>query len=164
MKNARLPGAAATSLLALSACGPLPGPEGPLALEINELCTTCVDYLRCDPAQDEDGGVTLYVLEQKTFVQQVATIGHYFMQYINPRTVDRRGVTVLSRAGYSAPPAQEQGQAEQDLVEFVLRLPGARVDLYTGRWYGPDDMLLGSCRILPRNEGRELSAALSGGS
>lgn len=158
----RLTGAGLASLLALAGCGPLPGPEGPLALEINELCTTCVDFLRCDPAPSGESGFTLYVLEQKTFGQQVATIGHYFMQYINPRTVDRRAVTVLSLPTDAAAPVQQQGQAEQDLVEFMLRLPGARVDLYTGSWYGTDDALLGSCRVLPRNEGRELRADLSG--
>lgn len=160
----RITGAGLATLLALTGCGPLPGPEGPLAVEINELCTTCVDFLRCDLAPADEGGVTLYVLEQKTFGQQVATIGHYFMQYINPRTVDRRGVTVLSRPAHAAAPVQQQGQAEQDLVEFVLRLPGARVDLYTGNWYGADGTLLGSCQVLPRNEGRELRAALSGSS
>lgn len=147
--------------LALAACGPLPGPERELVIPVNDLCTTCVDFLRCEADGAADGALTLYVLEQKTFMAQIATIWQYLVQYVNPRKTDRRGVTVWTHSGQGSA-SSSTGQAEQDLVSFELRLPGARIDQYTGAWYGAGDTRLGSCRVLARAEGRELLASLRG--
>lgn len=147
------------ALLGLAGCGPLPGPERELVIPVNDLCTTCVDFLRCEADGGAGDALTLYVLEQKTFMAQIATIWQYLVQYINPRKTDRRGVTTWTRSG-EGPASSSPGQAEQDLVTFEIRLPGARIDQYTGAWYGAGDSRLGSCRVLARAEGRDLLAAL----
>jgi hypothetical protein len=147
------------ALLGLAGCGPLPGPERELAIQVNALCTTCVDFLRCEAEGSAEGTLTLHVLEQKTFIAQIATIWQYLVQYINPRKTDRRGVTTWTRSG-EAPASSSSGMAEQDLVRFEIRLPGARIDQYTGAWYGSGDSRLGSCRALARAEGRDLLATL----
>lgn len=148
-------------VLGLAGCGPLPGPERELAIEINDLCTTCVDFLRCEADAAAGDAMTLYVLEQKSFMAQIATIWQYLVQYINPRKTDQRGVMVWTASG-DGPPTSSTGQAEQDLVTFEIRLPGARIDQYTGAWYGAGDTRLGSCRVLTRAEGRDLLASLRG--
>ena len=148
-------------LLALAGCGPLPGPERELAIEVNDLCTTCVEFLRCEADGSAAGSLTLYVLEQKSFMAQIATIWQYLVQYINPRKTDQRGVTVWTASGQGAA-TSTSGQAEQDLVTFQIRLPGARIDQYSGAWYGAGDTRLGNCRLLTRAQGRELLASLRG--
>jgi hypothetical protein len=149
------------ALLGLAGCGPLPGPERELAIQVNDLCTTCVDFLRCEADGPAGDSLTLYVLEQKSFMAQIATIWQYLVQYVNPRKTDQRGVTVWTRSG-QGPATSSTGQAEQDLVTFEIRLPGARVDQYTGAWYGAGDTRLGNCRTLTRAEGRDLLNSLRG--
>ena len=149
------------ALLGLAGCGPLPGPERELAIPVNDLCTTCVDFLHCETDGSSGDSLTLYVLEQKTFMAQIATIWQYLVQYVNPRKTDRRGVTVWTQSA-AGPASSSAGQAEQDLVTFEMRLPGARIDQYTGTWYDAGGTRLGSCRVLTRAEGRELLATLRG--
>lgn len=149
------------ALLGLAGCGSLPGPERELAIQVNDLCTTCVDFLRCEADGPDGDSLTLYVLEQKSFMAQIATIWQYLVQYVNPRKTDQRGVTVWTRGG-QGPATRSTGQAEQDLVTFEIRLPAARIDQYTGAWYGAGDTRLGSCRVLTRAEGRDLLNSLRG--
>jgi len=154
------------AMLWLAGCNQLPPPPGNLAVEINDLCTTCVDHIRCDAAGDsaEAGSFSVYVLEQKDFMAQIATIWQYLVQYVNPRQVDRRGVAVhrarLTAAGPRAIGAIDEGRAEQDLVTFQIRLPDGHIDQLSGRWYDSNGRELGSCTVLSRAEGRALLATL----
>jgi hypothetical protein len=68
--------------------------EGPLALEIPELCTVCVEVLRCDGSARR----VAYVLAENDSWAQIATIWDYFAAFFRPKTEDFR---VLS-SGVSA--------------------------------------------------------------
>ena len=88
MRFVRSVALATTLLLALSACSrpATPRVEGPLVVDISELCTQCIETLACEG----DGRRTTYVLDEKSFWAQIATIWDYLIQHVRPKTEDFR--------------------------------------------------------------------------
>ena len=140
----------------LAACMPKRD-YGNVAIPVNPMCTTCEDYVRCDPATG-GGTVELYWLRQKPFLAQLATIADYLFQFFRDRHEDHRPLTVYTEAagGVAA------GEAVTDLDRKRIQLPSGWIDQADGRWHGADGRPLGQCRLLTRPEGRELARSLAG--
>ena len=143
------------------ACAPPRSQTSGLAVVVNELCTTCEDFIRCDSTAgtpEVPGPVTLYQLRPKGFVAQVATIWDFLIANIRERTEDRRPLTIFSAS--SAP--ESTGEAVTDLKQHRIRIPGGWIDQASGDWHGADDGHKGQCRIIPRPDGRQLMKELGG--
>lgn len=153
---------AGAGVLALAACTrpATPQVQGPLAIDIPELCTRCVEVLRC-----EGGGRRVaYVLAEKSAWAQIVTIRDYFVAFFRPKTEDFRDLTsyelgerpaeVLSRH-----PGQ---QARLDVWQRRVELPGALVEQQSGAWLTADGRVMGACTHLPRGEDRRYAAQLEG--
>lgn len=152
--------AAAAALCVLAGCArpPTPQVQGPLAIDIPELCTRCVEVLRC-----EGGGRRVaYVLAEKNAWAQILTIGDYFAAFFRPKTEDFRDLT---RYELGERPAEvlsrETGlQARLDVWQRRLELQGAVVDQKSGAWLTVDGRPMGTCAHLPRGEDRRYAARL----
>jgi hypothetical protein len=92
IKQRKTAGTMLTTALVLVACARpgTPQVQGPLAIEIGELCTVCVEVLRYEGA----GRRTVYVLDEKSAWAQIATIGDYLVQSVRPKTEDFRALTI----------------------------------------------------------------------
>ncbi|MCL4721643.1 MAG: hypothetical protein KJ041_06730 [Gammaproteobacteria bacterium] len=151
---------ASVALLAGCAKPDTPRVEGPLAIEILELCTVCVEVLRCDG----DGRQAAYVMDEKGAWAQVVTIWDYFADFFRPRTEDFRDVisyelgddqrTVIARS--------DRQKARLDIWNRKVYLPDSILDQKTGAWLGSDGRVLGSCVHLSPTDGRALATALAG--
>src|SRR5512134_2693400 len=84
--------AAVVMAAAAAACTPNRS-ETTLLIPVNALCTTCNDFIRCDPAAGPDGGAAtddyvLYHLRPKSMLAQMATIFDYLLQAVRQRKED----------------------------------------------------------------------------
>lgn len=154
--------AAAVALLALSGCSRPAAPQvqGPLAIDIPELCTRCVEVLRC-----EGGGRRVaYVLAEKSAWAQIATIWDYFAAFFRPKTEDFRTLAAYElgeRPGEVLARARGQ-RARLDVWQRRVELPGAVVEQKSGAWLTVDGRPMGRCIHLPRGEDRRYAAQLEG--
>jgi hypothetical protein len=135
-----------------------PQVQGPLAVEIPELCTVCVEVLRCEG----DGRRVAYVMAEKSAWAQVVTIWDYFAAFFRPKTEDFRDLTVYELAADAATPvAILPGQrARLDVWQRRVVLPDSVVVQKTGAWLSPDGRTLGSCVVMPRGPDRQFKKAL----
>lgn len=143
-------------LCGLAACSGAPAPvpaAEPLAIPINLLCTTCNDFLRCEP--DASAGSTepiVYRIEEKSFWGQIATIGDYLLQLFRPKTSDERGASIYRVTGTER--RIERGLTVRiDAVAHRIEFPGARIDQRNGDWYDAAGAKLGHCTAMARRDG-----------
>jgi hypothetical protein len=152
---------ALAALLALAACSrPGTAPvEGPLAIDIPELCTVCVEVLRCEGPTRR----VAYVMDEKDAWAQIATIWDYFAQFFRPKTEDFRPLTVyeLGEDPRTALAARTGLKARLDIWHRRVELPDAVVVQKTGDWLAADGTPLGTCIGLPRGEDRQYAKALA---
>lgn len=144
----------------LSACAQptTPQVQGPLVIEVQELCTVCVEVLRCEGGERR----TVYVMDEKGAWAQIVTIWDYFADFFRPKTEDFRvlsvfevgadGTTVISRAANL--------EARLDVWNRRIELPDSVVDQKSGKWLGKDGAAIGACVVLPRGPDRELAKTL----
>jgi hypothetical protein len=143
-------------LWGLVACSGAPGPvpaAEPLAIPINLLCTTCNDFLRCEPdAAAGPAGRLVYRIEEKSFWGQVATIGDYLLQLFRPKTSDERSASIYRMTGSER--RIERGLSVRiDAVAHRIEFPGARIDQRNGDWYDAAGAKLGRCAAMTRRDG-----------
>jgi hypothetical protein len=136
-----------------------PRVEGPLALDIPELCTVCIEVLRCEGG----GRHVAYVMDEKDAWAQVVTIWDYFAAFFRPKTEDFRKLTVyeLGADGATVTSRSPGAQARLDVWHRRVELPGAVIEQKTGAWLGADGAALGSCTHLPRGEDRKFAQQLA---
>jgi hypothetical protein len=163
----RSPLLAATLLATLAGCARPAGPrvEGPLAIDVPELCTRCVETLECEGV----GRRTTYVLDEKTTWGQIATIWDYLVQHVSPKTEDLRAATAYDFPGgdgAAKPAAAPGGRARLDVWQRRIELPGAVIVQKTGQWLDAGGTPIGSCRVLApadsRRRARDLATAAKG--
>ncbi len=151
-------------LLLLAACARPSSPQvtGPLAIDIPELCTRCVEVLECEGT----GARTAYVMAEKSSGAQIATIWDYFAAFFRPKIEDFRDLTVYELGPDGAVRRSESGrlQARLDVWKRRVELPEGRVlDQQSAKWLTAEGSPLGRCRHLAaaeaRARARELSAA-----
>lgn len=132
--------------------------EGPLALEIPELCTVCVEVLRCDGSARR----VAYVLAENDSRAQIATIWDYFAAFFRPKTEDFRVLTVYELGARLAEVLSVlRGQrARLDVWNRRVELPGVVVDQRNAAWLTADGRPIGTCRLLPRGEDRRYAKSL----
>lgn len=153
---------AVTLLLAvlLGACArpPAAAVTGPLAIDISELCTRCVEVLKCEG----EGAHRIYVLAEKSAWAQIATIGDYFLQYVRPKSEDFRDVKLYDSG--AEPPrlleARERG-ARLDVMSRRIELPDGIVVQKDGSWLDAAGQPKGHCTHVPRGEDRALAKRLA---
>jgi hypothetical protein len=159
-RRARAASSLAVLLLVTGCAGPAdPRVEGPLLIDIPELCTVCVEVLRCDGS----GRHVAYVMAEKDAWAQVVTIWDYFAAFFRPKTEDYRKLTVyeLGADGSSVVSHDSGPQARLDVWRRRVELPGAVVEQKTGAWLGADGGTLGACTHLPRGEDRKVATRLA---
>lgn len=137
---------------------PAPAVSGSLAIDVSELCTRCVEVLKCE---GEAVG-RLYVLAQKSAWGQIATIGDYFLQYIRPKSEDFRDVRVYdSRAEPPRLLESRRRGARLDVMARRIELPEGVVAQKDGTWLDAADRPKGICTHVPRGEDRALAKRLA---
>jgi hypothetical protein len=152
---------AVASLLAACTRPDTPRVEGPLAIDIPELCTVCVEVLRCEgPARR-----AAYVLDEKDAWAQIATIWDYMKMFFAPKIEDFRDLTVYELAADLKTPLSARGnlKARLDVWNRRVELPDSVVVQKTGEWQSLNGAQIGSCTVLARGPDRELKRALEGG-
>jgi hypothetical protein len=152
--------AVAALLLTLAGCAKpvTPQVQGPLAIEISEYCTVCIEVLRCEgPTQR-----IAYVLDEKGAWAQIATIWNYVAEFFRPKTEDLRKLTIyeLSPDMSRAVAVRSGLEARLDVWNRRVELPDAVVDQKTGAWLGLDGASLGQCTQLPRGPDRQFANTL----
>lgn len=152
--------AVATLLLILVGCArpATPQVQGPLVIDIPELCTVCIEVLRCEGAQRR----VAYVMDEKGAWAQIATIWDYFAQFFRPKTEDFRKLTIYELAPdmSRAVSARADLEARLDVWNRRVELPDAIVDQKTGAWLTRDGANQGQCTYLPRGPDRQFAATL----
>jgi hypothetical protein len=150
----------AVVLISLAGCAQpaTPQVQGPLAIDIPELCTVCVEVLRCEGGEKR----VAYVMDEKSAWAQIATIWDYFAQFFRPKTEDFRRVSIYQLApDLSRAVSVRRGlEARLDVWNRRVELPDAVVDQTTGAWLAPDGATLGLCTHLPRGPDRQFVATL----
>lgn len=149
--------ALATAVL-LTACTQEPA-EVDLLIPINPLCTVCDDFIRCSAGPAGDGAATIFHLGHKTFLAQVLTIFDYPMRVFRERESDERPLAIYP-PGSTAPEPATGAVATTDLVAHRIAVPGGWIDQATGAWHGSDDLVKGSCTLMPVAEGRQFVRGL----
>lgn len=155
-------GKAALLMLAALAGGcarpPAQGVSGPFAIDVSELCTRCVEVLKCE---GEDVG-RIYVLAEKSAWGQIATIGDYFLQYLRPKSEDFRDVRVYdSRAEPPRLLESRRRGARLDVMARRIELPEGVVAQKDGTWLDAAGESKGACTHVPRGEDRALAKRLA---
>jgi hypothetical protein len=144
----------------LSACSrpDTPQVQGPLAVDIPELCTRCVEVLRCEGGERR----VAYVMAEKSTWAQIVTIWDYFAAAFRPKTEDFRDLTVYELGADGATPLSRlAGQrARLDVWRRRVELPGALVEQKTGAWLSADGRALGACTVMPRGPDRQFARSL----
>lgn len=145
-------------LLAGCARPDTPQVQGPLAIDIPELCTVCVEVLRCEGP----GRRTAYVMAEKGAWAQVATIWDYFIAFFRPKTEDFRDLTAyaLDAGGDRATGAERGLEARLDVWNRRVEVPGAVIVQKSGAWLDAQGQPLGQCTLLPRGADRPYAAKL----
>jgi hypothetical protein len=156
------PALAFACLLVACARPDTPSVEGPLAIDIPELCTVCVEVLRCEGASRR----TAYVMEEKDTWAQIATIWDYFKMFFAPKTEDFRDLAVYELAEDLKTPVSARGdlEARLDVWNRRVELPDSVVVQKTGEWQSRDGATLGSCTLLGRGPDREFKRSLEAAS
>ena len=137
----------AALLLAGCARPDTPQVQGPLAIDIPELCTVCVEVLRCDGPQQR----TAYVMDEKGQWAQIATIWDYFIAFFRPKTEDFRELAVysLDASGERATAVTRGLEARLDVWNRRIEVPGAVIVQKSGEWQDSQGAVLGQCSYLP---------------
>lgn len=137
--------------LAVLGCTPPPTTAqvtGPLALDVPELCTKCLEVLRCESGDRE----TIYVLHEKSFGAQIATIWTYLVWLVRVKTEDFRDASILVRervAGEWGPVSRTDDlRARLDIWNRRIELPGAVISLRDASWTDAAGAPLGRCTQL----------------
>lgn len=135
-----------------------PRVERPLAIEIQELCTRCVEVLRCEGGERR----TFYVMDEKGTWAQITTIWDYFAEFFRPMTEDFRTVSVYEMAadGETVAARQTGLEARLDVWNRRVELPDAVVDQKSGQWLARDGSSIGQCAVLPRGPDRQMAKTL----
>lgn len=160
-KLQRLLAACLIGTVVLSGCSQPSTPQvtAPLVIDIEELCTQCVEVLRCD---GDEINTTIYVLHKKSFWAQIATIWDYLIQAVSTKTEDFRDVTKYVYATDSTSIASSsQGRARLDVWLRRIELPDSVVDETNASWTDATGKTLGACVHLPRVEGITFARTLS---
>lgn len=142
-----------------AACARPEGPrvEGPLAIDVPELCTVCVEVLRCRGADSS----VVYVLHRKGAWAQIATIWDYAAGFVRPKTEDFRRLSTLTVDGADAVIARvDDERARLDVWRRRIELPGAMIDQTSADWIDADGSVRGRCEHLERDAGLALAARL----
>jgi hypothetical protein len=146
--------------LLLTACArpDTPQVQGPLAIDIPELCTVCVEVLRCEGPQ----GRTAYVMAEKGKWAQIATIWDYFIAFFRPKTEDFRELATysLDASGERATAVQRGLEARLDVWNRRVEVPGAVIVQKSGEWLDAAGQPQGQCTLLPRGADRPYAAKL----
>ncbi len=149
----------------LAGCGTR-SPETDLLIPINVRCSTCTDYIRCDKASDNravhDTAFSLYELQAKGPGNEITSITEYFLQFVEPKTRFTRPLTVYAQT------VAESGQTGWhtslnhtviiDRAGHRIELPDGWIDQRNGEWHDKDNGIQGVCRILDRQEGRQIAS------
>ncbi len=146
------------AMLAACAKPTTPQVQGPLAVDIPELCTVCVEVLRCDGSERH----TFYVMDEKGAWAQVVTIWDYFAQFFRPKTEDFRSLTMYEVAADTvAVKSRTAGlEARLDVWNRRIELPDSVVEQKSGQWAARDGSVIGQCAVLPRGPDREMAKLL----
>ena len=146
------------ALLAGCARPSTPRVEGPLAIEIQELCTRCVEVLRCQGSERR----TFYVMDEKGTWAQITTIWDYFAEFFRPMTEDFRKLTVYELAADEVTVTSRQRglDARLDVWNRRVELPDSVVDQKSGNWLANDGSRIGQCTVLPRGPDRQMAKTL----
>lgn len=157
-RSARCIQVALIALLSACAKPSTPQVQGPLAIEVQELCTVCVEVLRCEGGERR----TVYAMDEKGAWAQIATIWDYFADFFRPKTEDFREVTVYELAADGATVKSRSSGLEVrlDVWNRRIELPDSVVDQKSGNWIGKDGVVMGLCTVLPRGPDRELAKTL----
>jgi hypothetical protein len=154
-----LPAIAAAALTLVGCAKPAtPQVQGPLVIDIPELCTVCIEVLRCEGAQQR----VAYVMDEKGAWAQIATIWDYFARFFRPKTEDFRTLTIyeLTPDLARATSARTDLEARLDVWNRRIELPDAIIDQKTGAWLSRDGARQGQCTHLPRGPDRQFAATL----
>lgn len=160
-KRQRLLAACLFGSMVLSGCSQPSTPQvtAPLVIDIEELCTQCVEVLRCD---GDEINTTVYVMHKKSFWAQIATIWDYLVQVVGTKTEDFRDVTQYVYTDDSTRiTSSTKGRARLDVWLRRIELPDSIVDETNASWTDPAGQALGACVHLPRVEGITLAGTLS---
>jgi hypothetical protein len=146
------------ALLCACAQPTTPQVQGPLSIEVQELCTVCVEVLRCEGGERR----SVYVMDEKGAWAQIATIWDYFADVFRPKTEDFRKVTSyeLASDGATVKSRSSGREARLDVWNRRIELPDSVVDQKSGNWLGADGSAIGLCTVLPRGPDRELAKTL----
>lgn len=160
-------GAAVVSLLLLAGCNagkPIVPPNEGFAIKLNLLCTTCDDFLDCRrdgaptgpaaPATREP--LLMYRLKEKSFWQQIATIGDYLFQAFRQKRTDERPLAIYRDDGLRRSIEQLPTRAFIDAAAGTVTLPDGVIDLRSGAWLDARGERLGACKALVRRDGYAL--------
>lgn len=148
----------------LAGCGAPPEQEQ-LLIPVNPLCSNCVTFVRCDAGSGNpavfDPTFDLYEMQSKDLWGQVATIWAFLVERVAPRTVDHRPLVVFQQRPGATQAFDRRVlrdlTVDTDLVQHRIQVPEGWVDQATGGWHGADGALRGTCRMLTREEGREVA-------
>lgn len=153
-----------TLVCLLSACArpDTPRVERPLAIDIPELCTVCVEVLRCEGTARR----TAYVMDEKDAWAQIATIWDYMKMFFTPKVEDFRDLTVYELAADWRTPVSVRRDLEVrlDVWNRRVELPDSVVVQKTGEWLSLDGTGLGRCTLLARGPDRQFKRALEAAS
>jgi hypothetical protein len=144
-------------LLPIGAIGcarqPPPMAAEQLQIKINLLCTTCDDFLQCTPSgRSTESEFQLYRLREKSFFAQIATISDYLIQWIHPKTNDRRPLTVYREESGVSRVLVADATATVDLVTALITLPDSTIDMRDGNWLIAGESA-GHCQAMLRRDG-----------
>ncbi|MBK6598021.1 MAG: hypothetical protein IPG25_09090 [Proteobacteria bacterium] len=160
MTNRITPLAVAALLLVLAGCAKptTPQVQGPLAIDIPEYCTVCIEVLRCESPSRQ----VAYLLHEQGAWAQIATIWNYFAEFFRPKTEDFRKLTIYDLApdASRAVASRASLEARLDVWNRRVELPDAIVDQKTGAWLTSDGVNQGQCTHLPRGPDRQFIATL----
>lgn len=159
--------AAAASLALLAACNagkPIVPPNDGFAIKLNLLCTTCDDFLDCrrddaPPASATPGArqpLLVYRLKEKSFWQQIATIGDYLFQAFRQKRTDERPLAIYRDDGERRSVEQVPKRAFIDASAGTIALPDGLIDMKSGAWLDPRGERIGACKALVRRDGYAL--------
>lgn len=159
--------AAAASLALLAACNagkPIVPPNDGFAIKLNLLCTTCDDFLDCrrddaPPASATPGArqpLLVYRLKEKSFWQQIATIGDYLFQLFRQKKDDLRPLAIYRDDGFKRSVEQVPTRAFVDGLAGTITLPDSVIDMRSGDWLDAKGARLGACTALKRRDGYAL--------
>ena len=140
-----------------------PEPQVQLLIPVNDKCTTCEDFIRCDGGSANaavyDPTFDIYQLKPKGTLAQLATVWDFLIQLFHTRTEDVRPLSVYAQRRDEAEAFKRSTtgnlEARIDLVQHRIRVPEGWIDQVTGEWHGADDTPRGTCRIVASADGRE---------